>query len=453
MSKFYTRQEIKDRQPTKEAVTQARDMVSGYISERELGRNVVIYGSTAWGLHRKFGDQHTRRSDVDVAVSECKEPYGLYSFHLDDDFHSFCQTVERSTGVPVEIANAGREDHTYLINPSTADHFRLLASKFPKATYKEFLGTMQVNFQTRIDDLHNYVWNIREKYLEKVKRKAGTETFDDPEKLKILSSLENFPDHLIRKVLGREKMLPCPDSKESVRRVMNNFPYSWEFKNRLAPFFSEMFAVSQEYESLIDDVGAGLSEAAYKEKFLKMAGKIVESAGEMLEEIPWGLERFLRIARIGKGTPAIILNHYAEGSGGVEAVKLDSDFGNLKEGVEFLSGYVNRETSSYRFRKGDLFKERETVRMPIHSYDRNLRWIKDPIDPERGWFTYKSADGRVHSIKPCSEDLMNRIRQDTDWGLAGIKVRDRKQREYYARFCKEALNPKFSHVPIIRKRA
>jgi hypothetical protein len=449
MSKFYTYQELKDRLPTKDAVTQARDMVSGYISERGFDGLVVIYGSAAWGLHKKFGDQHTRRSDVDVASSPS---YGAgMRFYLDNDFYDFCAKVEGEMGVSVEITEAGHMQHyTSLINPSTADHFRLLASKFPRAAYKEFLSTMDVNFQSRIEDLHGYTQDIRDKHTD-VEYKQDGELFYDSINLKTLSILENFPDHLIRKVLGREKMLPCPDSKENIRRVLEKFPYSWKFKEKLSPLFKEILTASVEYEALIDDVGSGISETAYKEKLLKLAGVIVDASGEILKSIPWDLESFLRIARIGKGTPVIILDHYGEDRGSVQSVKLDSDFGNPKEGVCYFLG--REKKAVYGIEEGEpLVKEWITTDTHVYMHDRNLRWIKDPIDPEKGWFTYKSAEGGVYSIKPCSEELMATIIRETDWNSVKPGVRNMKQREYYARFCKEALNPEFSHVPVIRKR-
>lgn len=441
MAKFFTYEELREHFPTKERVSETRDLVIEFI-QKNLSYFAVVYGSSAWGLHKRFEDSHTRRSDVDVALSSSWKDSKFYICPYDpvqdERLTEFCSKTSQKMHVPIEVITVGgkSEDYQALINPSTADHFRLLGQKFPKKSYKKFKSTMEVKFHQRIEDLSSYLGDMKDhhSYL-KNRPKDDLESY-----LEELSKLENFPDHLIRKILGHEKILPCPDSKANVREAFRNFSHAWPIKDKLLPLFEKIFSFSDEYESLIDDVKKGLSADSYYEKLKQIAQANIHVSGEIFQTLSGDFSHLMNVTKIPKGTPALILTHYKTGGGTVNVQRLDSDFGNVKEGVTYISYYRTPEELGIKDRTLFYITEKG---IPIYGGERNLNWIKDPLDQKKGWFNYKSGTW-YYSIKPCDEETLTKLKEELN---LDSPEHDRSKKKYYKRFVKEALNPDYSNVP------
>ncbi len=451
MSKFYTYDELQANFPTVDAVAQTRDRVNEFLCEREFQNRVVVFGSSLWGTHSQFDDQHSRRSDVDVAISNAGQNH-WGKFYGGYDVTEFCEALSNETHVPIEVVYASHSDdydgYGALINPSTADHFSLLAQKF-KGPYRKFRSSMKVNDRGRIEDLERYIKLAIAIYTETTDKLSW---FEDVKNLAVLSKLENVPDHIIRKVLGREKLLPCPDSKKNVREAFFALPYQWVVRDDLRDFFETGFSLSGEYESLLDDVKIGLSRPAYNERMHMLATRIANNAWDILRNIPNGYSEmcdFLAITRIPKGTPVVVLHHHPDGSGWIDVERLNDDFGNPDNGVEWL-GYIRYpiygEPGDRRLIKG-WRKSEEKI---LYCGQRKLLWIKDPKDP-RGWFTYRNRDG-AYSIKPTDEAFLEQFERETDYDTVPPRRAITAMRRYYKRFSRDALNPAYSHVSIVRER-
>jgi len=437
MSKFYAYKELRERFPTKEAVSEARNRVETFISEiskRSSSRNAVVFGSAVWGTHPRIGDQHTRRSDVDVAIGQG---------YAGEELEKLCAQVTEQTGVPTEFTKVGIDggmyDKTCFISPSTADHFRLLAGKFPKKPYEDFKKTMEVLAIPRAEDITNYVGrlsgNIGSDFHDLFVNRRHMD-WTNPENLKLLAKLENFPDHFIRKILGMEKMLPCPDSKQVVWEVFSHFPYQWVAKEKLAGHFRSMRGCSAAYEKLIDEVSAGLSDWKYDCKFENIANDLILNAAacfSMIGHTESDLERILHITRIPKGTPVIILTHFGDGGGWVNAKRLDEDFGNPKAGVKYF--VKNDPATPYEQ------KQYGQTEIPYFGGDNGLQRIDDPINPSRGWFTYKRSGSGFCSIRACDEATFQNLKGDLDKDDPDVR------RAHYRSLANQALNPEYSRVP------
>jgi hypothetical protein len=482
MSKIYTYKELKWRFPTKEAVADAREWVTTCLKKHNLEKLIVIYGSSIWGTHSRFEDQHTRRSDVDVAISSEADRSGKnedssYTPAMNEKgFFFFCDSVSQSTRVPIEVIKAGTAGYYQaLINPSTADHFRLLARRFPKSSYRAFKRPMKVNFKARLDDLFEYISKMHEtfnsafnpsvimsdshnsQYTAEFWRSTRHPVHD---MFDLLGKFENFPDHLIRKVLGREKSLPCPDSKQNIRRVFREFSYAWAFKDQLLPLFEETWTASEEYESLLDDVEAGLSERLYYDGLANIAKRIIKATFNIFENMSekdywgcvkhWNIPSLLAITRIPKDTPVIILHHHREGTGWVSVETLIEDFGNPKKGVNYTHDFATKAIYGTDPDGPNIIGWERIPQVMLHRHN-NLQWIKDPIDPENGWFWYKTESGELHSIRPCAAELVETFKRETDEEIVGDKEIDNIKR-YYKRFAKAALDPTLSPVTKYNKK-
>jgi len=448
MSKFYTYQELQERFPTKEAVSEARDIVDKFLTEHKKEQdthypdfknentNAVIFGSSVWGLHRGIDDQHTRRSDVDIAIG---------SGHAGKELENFCADVIAQTGVPVEFTKVGFDEmyQGCFISPSTCDHFRLLAKKFPHKPYKEFKKTMEVDAIPRIEDMTRYIRILNGStgsdfhglFANQMERFMN-HTWTDPDNLKLLAKLENFPDHFLRKALGMEKMLPCPDSKQRVWQAFTDFPYQWAAKERLSGPFKSMRECSAAYEALIDEVRAGLSESAYADRFRDIAYRMTLSAARsfsMIGHTGSDIGEILQITRIPKGTPVLILTHFGDGNGWVDAWRLEEDFGNPTTGVTYF--IKNDPATPYEL------KQYGQTEIPCFGGDKNLARVDDPIDPVRGWFTYKRTGGGFCSIRACDEATFQRLKGDLD------KDDREVMKAHYRALASDALTPEYSKVP------
>mgnify|MGYP001605594380 CR=1 FL=1 len=266
MSKFYTYSELKQRSPTKEAVSVARDKLYSLLEakghETITGYRTCIYGSSAWSFFGHEPEVHTRRSDIDVAVVTAPE---RPKSERPEPLVELCRTLSSETDVPIEITAFGIENQYKLfISPSTVDHFRILARTFPHGPYQEFINEMDRQKRSRADDLKGYIGTTRGRIFRPLSEKGID--LQDPNCLELLCKLENFPDHFIRKLLGMERMLPIPDSKSNTREAFGYVRGKWPVLGYLQPLFQQVFDITSAYEELIDDVERGTSGAAYNEK-------------------------------------------------------------------------------------------------------------------------------------------------------------------------------------------
>lgn len=111
--------------------------------------------------------------------------------------------------------------------------------------------------------------------------------------LNVLSTLENFPDHLIRKALGKEKALPCPDSKFVVREVFRNLRRPWKIRTELQPSFDKVIESSGEYDVLISK-RKKLTQMNYEEGLGKIANNILKITEEILNRISANILDFFK---------------------------------------------------------------------------------------------------------------------------------------------------------------
>ncbi len=438
MSKFYAYEELRERFPTKEAVAKARDAVNQDIALKKSD-NAVVYGSSAWSMHEDLADVHTRRSDIDIATIDSAPGDFLYS------------KLTAESGVPIEVNIIG---YTPMyghptISPSTVDHFKLLERRFPNGYYKAFRKQMETNAGERLDDLVWYVKSIyNEHFHHLVKAKNWSENSYNcqrmdlgdsnelPKILQSLSKLENFPDHITRKVLGIEGMLPYPDTKEKIRKVFMEFPYTWHIRDNLIQYFKQIHSSSLEYEDLLDEVNKGLSRDWYYDVLKRIANNIIDASCGIFSKTISDIGRELKMIRIKEETPVIILEHWRNG-GGITVARLLDDFGSKRAGLEYLD--LSYDDGMY-VRLDD--KKRE-ITIHRHNTKKNFSWIKDPPD-SNGWFTYKIRGcagytswipGSLHSIKPCDEDFLKKFKEETNNGKRRSVVK-----RYYQRFSKEALD-------------
>lgn len=293
MSKFYTYDELQKGIPTKDTVSQVRDTLLDYIRKKSEPGSLVIYGSTIWSFNGHFSEQHTARSDIDIAVNA--NIHGKERGN-EENFERICKNISFETNVPIQLTKIGEvKNYQGLINPSTVDHFRLLAKRFPNEGYKNFKVVLEVKFKDRRVDLDNYINQIKGladnlRYSDNSRRPTD---WRDSNNLSGLSTLENFPDHLIRKALGKEKALPCPDSKTNVREVFRNFSRPWRIRNELQPYFDEIIESSADYETLIAG-RKNLTQMSYEEKLSGIATDISKITDKILNKIPWtGIRDFL----------------------------------------------------------------------------------------------------------------------------------------------------------------
>ena len=429
MSKFYIYQEFKEGIPTKEKVIETRDKIIEYLVSYNKNSPLspsVIFGSTAWALDKKNYDSFTRRSDVDIAVFMTHEDFSHHAIQSQEMLKEFCSNLSLETRVPIEITEVGGPKNMYampVICPSTGDHFKLLQRRFSNMGYKNFRKKLEVDKGARIDDLNWYIKKIFDDHHRWLKRMHGSGNLkisNNENATKILESvakLENFPDHFLRKVFGIKNILPYPDTKKNVRKLFFEMPYQWKLRDKLITPFSEIFASSSYYDNLIND-SDHIYEDVYYKRLEDIVGNILENISDVGREIYLrGLnnDNGLEVVKIPKGSFVVILNHYtpdSDSDGTCNVGKLEEDFTNKQIRTDtFNCGY--------------------------------LKWVKDPINPSLGWFTFESYFD-YYSLKKCDEELYNELKS------AYINKDKKVLRKYYKRFVDDALNPKYSRVKSLK---
>ncbi|MDO8556818.1 MAG: hypothetical protein Q7R96_06640 [Nanoarchaeota archaeon] len=355
MSTFYTWEQLQQHPPSKEQVIEARNSAIALIMPYQ--GHVVLFGSTAWSMHGLYPDQHTRRSDIDIA-----ENY-FPSATIRHDLQCSMRELSQLTSVPINIT--GIEDNKHykaLINPSTRDHFKLLEKNFPHEPYNIFRKYMETKKRDRQLDVQEYLAQTlgrtsRLSHLES----QGQLRFGNIWQgiiLEEMCALENAPDHLLRKILGIEKMLPCPDSKTNVREVFKNFSYTWNLRNIAKKAFEEVWQASQQYETLIDKaISNKINEDHYSREFFELGAIIRRAVKESFYTIRSHLYGAQEIIRIPAGTTIAVVEKKSEEPPILEKARimiLQKPFGNRKNGLD--------------------------------NYFESCDWIQDPEQPE-GWFT------------------------------------------------------------------
>src|SRR3989338_725478 len=256
MAQFYTFEELQDHFPTRDAVVACRDRIIAQLGDYGYSRRAVVFGSSMWGLHKKLGAQHTFRSDVDVGVAEIDHP------GIDLTISNYFHEIAAEFHVPVQVTIIGKTRHYQtLVSPSTRDHFRLLQKRFPQFPYADFLRLMKPLTRDRVEDLQgfvNFVWGIISDRYPWCESFVTSSEFREK-----LSMLENAPDHLLRKFLGLERRLPCPDSKVNTRKVFFSEPHPLR-TSRFDSCFEQVLDCTARYEHLMMGVKDGvLTEDSY----------------------------------------------------------------------------------------------------------------------------------------------------------------------------------------------
>ena len=447
MSKFYTFDELMEEIPTAKAVTSARDAALQFIEGLGVDRErVVMFGSAMWGVHRKIEEQSGRRSDIDIALTEGGSFSGRHD--LVEKVQTFRSELESVTNVPIALSvfELGAQYECF-ISPSTADHFRLLANKFRAMHHSRFLGLIRDSQKKRTDraeDLEDYIRAVQKNTFEFLYQNKDCLNLREPETLRCLSKLENFPDHIIRKLLGREQILPCPDSKQNIRKIFSSYAPKWAIRDSLLPAFGRMFSHSLEYEVLIDSVDRGMKEEAYYQNLDGIAKNMIATGKDIFNGLGciYGsinqISSAINIVRIPRGTPVIVLCHYRDGKGDIKVEILESDFGSPDHVICYPLGYAIRPIFATRGKK--LISRYEKTDLLTYSIDR-AECIQDPKTPE-GWIKYKTkgySERMLCSIKPCDQEFLTKFKQETNKEAVHHATCARIKKEYYRQFAKEAF--------------
>lgn len=246
MARFFSLDEIRAGH-----ITTAEDITMLVEKIRQLkpfeDGEAVIFGSVAWGAHRW-------RSDIDIAYN--KRSY--YSSHTPGKYEVaevFRQHYGYEHGGVLALrmvewlGTERREDpHAafgsytlHQLSPSTRDHFRLLAKTLGEP-YHTFFRSIDMVSRPRDRDIQFY--------LERIEDLWG------PSKnFQAFPAIENFPKQLMRKVLGKLKQLPCPDTVPNIRASFWQLEEPWA--RVLLPLFEPFFQIDERYQELVAGVASG----------------------------------------------------------------------------------------------------------------------------------------------------------------------------------------------------
>lgn len=276
MSKFYSYEQLKDKPPSKKALAAAGQKVN------ELARqyNVVSvpYGSFAWGP--RF---YERRSDIDIAVLHEDALYDITdSEHtrygsgcLDFALARFLLSNEAGIGIDIRFVGSQKEewigdpygpqkDQTVIRSPipvALIDQMKLLQRMFPERPYERFISAAMGKRKhlDRLDDFDSYMDHMSATlYMEDIYARTDP-TFGEgnSDTLESLGKTENLPYHIIRRALGKIRMLPPVDSKRALRNRFFGVPQRWPIRQKFGAQFRRIFAASEKYETLLNSVVKG----------------------------------------------------------------------------------------------------------------------------------------------------------------------------------------------------
>jgi hypothetical protein len=137
------------------------------------------------------------------------------------------------------------------MSPSTRDHFRLLAQEKGEPWRTFYKSIQRIRWQSRTDDILLYAGKIVRFWGTFQGHLVGHHwlSWDD---FKILQAIENFPKQLMRKILGKLKNLPRPDTAPQISRRFSDLSESWS--GELSSFFPPFFAIDDQYRRLVERV-------------------------------------------------------------------------------------------------------------------------------------------------------------------------------------------------------
>ena len=273
MARFLSYHEIeKGLIPTKETLA---EIASDFMQFNEFqSGGAVVFGSVAWG-------EHTWRSDIDVAdFSNCSWRSGIPMriFDYFRDRHGSDSSLYVKNHMVEIIGNQNSRKgkwqiaHYQLpeISPSTRDHFILLARMKggPWQTFLEKLKTIRC--RSRKTDILEYLETMESNWASfHVFRK---EILERPHaygclwnEFKTLQSIENFPKQLLRKILGKKKRLPSPDTVSCIKTAFAQLDDSWvsELRTHFQPFFEIDVKYNQLVHSVVGTTGLTCSGNEY----------------------------------------------------------------------------------------------------------------------------------------------------------------------------------------------
>lgn len=302
MSQFYTYEELKKHFPSEKKVSEARDTLRKEIFKGEVIVNYnitydglqdycIIFGSTMWEL-TPHGIQHHRRSDIDIGYIEESSASFPYKKRLE----RLCDKVINEFGIRIELTRLGinnetdtnfektlRKSRLYCptgkISPGTIDHLNYLKSYFEEI--KKFEIGLSVETKGRTDDLEKYIFKVKNEFLTPYENNIDLK---NPDNLDTLCIWENFPAHLLRKIFGIKKILPCPDSKSQIMNVYDKT--NLNLKKHLDPYFKQIESSRSAYEKLIDNVELGMSEKDYYKRLSDISKQLQYSMFQIYDKIP-----------------------------------------------------------------------------------------------------------------------------------------------------------------------
>ena len=290
-----------------------------------MGLITVFYGSTAWGP--QFYD---KRGDVDIAVLHQDHIYGTDPENAEAagsylsrsmEFGKRCFLHSQESGVDIDsvpVGNRGEKgtnidaytgesiDVWHMPAP-LVDQMKILDRKI--GGYGEFVRALTKKRLDRLGDFTSYLSYmtiIGFDPLQPTRYELGKD--DDSDMLEVMGKLENFPYHTIRRALGREHRLPTPDSRENLRDRFFGVPYKWEIRDKWGTHFRRLFAVSNKYQALMQDVQNGISRDEYYERlnslregmrwpWLNIINDFSNLCNREIGILQDGLQRFLEIQR------------------------------------------------------------------------------------------------------------------------------------------------------------
>lgn len=275
MARFLSEEEIRlDLIPT------ARDI--GLLAKKiadlpGFGKRFVIFGSVAWTEEQTW----KWRSDIDMlqGALEGEDHQGLEdifksvfgSCHMLVINNIIQQLPFETGGIETTGCNFHGPYPTPALSPSTRDHFNLLAKRY-KGPWKRIIDQIKaISGRKRIEDIEDYIQHVENKVWRDLSRQIQFSGQVSLKELIWMSSIENFPKQLMRKILGWMKRLPNPDTFPAVQSAFQEIEYEWAQK--LHKIFSSFWQIEEAYENLIAEVrGAGdkITETSYSYRLKNM---------------------------------------------------------------------------------------------------------------------------------------------------------------------------------------
>ena len=294
MSRILSFKELEAGLPTRERLTAIANALMT-LRKARIG-NMVVFGSVAWGAH-------SWRSDIDVAVIEppleasnlqpaevvtgapgsvlkllACEPEIWRKLQEQHHLGSYVQIMcylddtEVEDDLPAVDSDGRPYNHPTVdprVSPSLRDHFKLLAGRLGGPWLKFLEKLPYRKGRTRTHDILDYVGNVEGRYAD-VEGFLDARSENGPQlhaedvwlgfdcELQAMSSAESMPKQLMRKILGKKKIMPTPDTTERLLERFRLIKEPWS--SDALSLFDTFFKIDALYSELARDTAASYSK-------------------------------------------------------------------------------------------------------------------------------------------------------------------------------------------------